>query len=108
MPRNTVIGEFEQLVLLTLLRLGDAAQALALREELGRVTGRRVARGALYRTLERLETKGYVRWSVEAGGPERGGHARRLFTVSARGIAALRRSRRMLQQLWSGLEDVLE
>ena len=107
LPRNVFIGEFEQLVLLAVLQEGNLAHALGVRERMAEVAGRRIARGALYRTLERLEEKGYVRWKVEAGGPERGGHARRLFTVTARGIAALRSSRRALLEMWTGLEDVL-
>jgi len=107
LPRNVFVGEFEQLVLLAVLQEGNRAAALGVRERMAAVSGRRIARGALYRTLERLEEKGYVRWKVEAGGPERGGHARRLFTVTARGIAALRSSRQALLELWTGLEDVL-
>jgi DNA-binding PadR family transcriptional regulator len=107
LPHNVFIGEFEQMVLLAVLQEGNRAHALGVRDRMGQVAGRRIARGALYRTLDRLESKGYVRWRVEAGGPERGGHARRMFTVTARGIAALRTSRRVLLELWTGLEDVL-
>jgi DNA-binding PadR family transcriptional regulator len=106
-PHNVIIGEFEQLVLLVMLRLGGGAHALAVREGLSEAVGRRVGRGTLYRTLERLEEKGYVRWKLESGTPERGGHPRRLFMVTARGIAALRASRHTLLELWAGLEDVL-
>jgi DNA-binding PadR family transcriptional regulator len=101
------IGEFEQLVLLVLLKLGSGAHALDVRAALSEAAGRPIGRGALYRTLERLEEKGYLRWKLEAGTPERGGHPRRQFAVTARGIAALRASRRTLLDLWTGLEDVL-
>ena len=107
MPSNVFIGELEQLVLLTLLRLGDRGYALPLREDLSRVAGRSLSRGALYRTLERLESKSFVSWDLEEDVPDRGGHPRRRYRVTAQGIAALRASRRALLHLWSGLEQVL-
>jgi DNA-binding PadR family transcriptional regulator len=64
-------------------------------------------RGALYKTLDRLEAKGFVAWTVEAGGPARGGHRRRLFSVTPEGVDALRRSRGALLNLWEGLEPLL-
>ena len=107
MPTNIIIGEFEQMVLLTLLRLGDDAYALSAREHLGGVIGRPVSRGALYRTLDRLEKKGYLGWELEEEVPERGGHPRRRFEVTPDGIRALTASRSSLLELWSGLEEVL-
>lgn len=104
MPKSVFLGEFEQLVLLALMRLGDDAYALPAREELNRVTGRETSRGALYRTLERLEVKGYVEWVIEHEAPRRGGHPRRRFTVTPEGVAVLSASRTALQELWSGLE----
>ena len=71
------------------------------------MAGRSVSRGALYRTLERLEGKGLVRWQVEDGGAQRGGHARRRYEVTGDGIAALKAARHALLDLWDGLE-VLE
>jgi DNA-binding PadR family transcriptional regulator len=106
-PSNVFIGELEQLVLLTLLRLGERGYALPLREDLSRVAGRSLSRGALYRTLERLETKGFVNWELEEDIPDRGGHPRRRYRVTTQGVAALRASRKALLHLWSGLEQVL-
>ncbi len=100
-------GEFEQMVLLAVLRLGEEAFALAVLRELDRTVGRRVSRGALYKTLDRMETKGYVNWSVEATTPDRGGHPRRRFRVTPAGVAALRESRQALFRLWDGLDPVL-
>jgi DNA-binding PadR family transcriptional regulator len=108
MPTSVFLGEFEQLVLLSLLRLGDHGYALPLRKSLSQVTGRRVSRGALYRTLERLEQKGFVTWEVEEGNALRGGHSRRRYDVAAPGVEALRASRNALLDLWDGLEGVLE
>jgi DNA-binding PadR family transcriptional regulator len=91
-----------------LLRLGDHGYALPLRERLHEVAGRRVSRGALYRTLERLEQKGFVTWKLEAGDELRGGHSRRRYSVAKPGLEALRASRNALLDLWDGLERVLE
>jgi DNA-binding PadR family transcriptional regulator len=108
MPTNIFVGEFEQLVLLSLLHLGDEGYALKLRAELSTIANRNISRGALYRTLDRLEDKGMVEWELEETDiPERGGKPRRRFAVSKTGIAALRESRDTLLRLWSGLAEVL-
>ena len=100
-------GELEQMVLLAILQLGDEAFALPVVRQLERRAHRRVSRGALYKTLERLEQKGLVTWTVEATSPDRGGHPRRRFRVTPAGVAALRNSRRALFRLWQGLDGVL-
>ena len=102
------LGEFEQVVLLAVLRLGDAGYAIPVREEIEVRTGRSVARGALYTALERLESKRYLRSRMGEPLAERGGRPRRYYTVTATGLAALRSSRRALLQLWGGLEGLLE
>ena len=107
MPTSVILGEFEQLVLLGLLQLGDNAHALALLKSLEQIAGRSVSRGALYRTLDRLEEKGLVDWTLEQGTPERGGHPRRCYQVTAPGVQTLRSARDTLLKLWSGLEEVL-
>jgi DNA-binding PadR family transcriptional regulator len=107
MPRAVVLGEFEQFVLSALLLIEDEPYALRLREELGRLTGRAVSRGALYRTLDRLESKGYVKAAAEKGGPERRGHLRRRFRVTARGRQVLRASRDTWMAIWDEVAGVL-
>lgn len=102
------LGEFEQIVLIAVLRLGDHAYAIPIREEIEERTGRTVARGALYTALERLETKGCLRSSMSDPLPERGGRARRYFIVTSTGLAAVRTSRQSLLRLWQGLEGLLE
>jgi PadR family transcriptional regulator, regulatory protein PadR len=102
------VGEFEQLVLLAVLRQPSQATALDVLAELERRAGRRVTRGTLYKTLDRLESKGLIDWAVEEAGPERGGHPRRLFRVTAAGMAVLRTTRTTLARMWDGLESVLE
>lgn len=102
------LGEFEQIVLLAVLRLGDDAYAIPIRQEIEQRTGRNVARGALYTALERLEEKRCLRSRMSAPLPERGGRSRRYFTVTAAGLAALRASRASLLNLWQGIEEQLE
>ena len=102
------LGEFEQVVLLAILRLGERAYAIPIREEIEERTGRSVARGALYTALERLETKRCLRSRMSDPLPERGGRSRRYFTVTPAGMAAIRASRRNLMKMWQGLESRLE
>lgn len=108
MPTSVFIGEFEQLVLLAILHLDNDAGVLATRARMNALAKRAISRGALYRTLDRLEAKGWVEWTLdEQERPERGGHPRRRFRVTRPGIAALRASRATLLSLWDGLERVL-
>lgn len=102
------LGEFEQIVLLAVLRLGKNAYAIPIREEIEQRTGRTVARGALYTALERLEAKRCLRSTMSEPLPERGGRSRRYFAVTPAGLAAIRASRQSLLRLWQGLEGLLE
>jgi PadR family transcriptional regulator PadR len=108
MPDTTPLGELEQLILLAILRLGPDAYGLSIARELERQAGRRLSRGALYTSLDRLETKGLLRWKLEAGGPERQALPKRVYSVLPRGIASLRSSQRVLRRMWRGLEHVLK
>ena len=101
-------GDFEQVVLLAILRRRDEAFALEILDELEATADRSVSRGALYRTLDRMTDKGWVTWEVEASTPDRGGHRRRLFAVTPAGLDVLRRSRSVLRRLWDGLEPLME
>lgn len=95
------------MVLLAILQAGDGAYALEVLRQLDRRAGRRLDRGVLYKTLDRLEAKGFVEWTVEATTPARGGRRRRRFSVTPAGIEMLRASRAILQRLWEGLEPAL-
>jgi PadR family transcriptional regulator, regulatory protein PadR len=108
MPENAPIGELEQLILLAILRLGPDAYGLSIARELETQAARRLSRGALYTSLDRLETKGFVRWKLEAGGPERQALPKRVYSVLPRGVAALRSSQRVLRRMWRGLEHILK
>jgi DNA-binding PadR family transcriptional regulator len=101
------LGEFEQLVLLAILQLGDDAHAALLRARIEEVAHRRVTRGALYATLDRLTAKAFIDWEVEDATPERGGIPRRRFRVTEAGIETLRRSYTALRALARGLEGLL-
>ena len=108
MANTPQLGELEQQILLTILRLGPDAYGLSIARALEVDAGRRLSRGALYTSLDRLETKGLLRWRLEAGGPERQGLPKRVYTVLPRGIAALRSSQQLLRRLWRGLEHILK
>jgi len=97
------LGEFEHLVLLVVLRLGGQAFAPDIAGDLASSADRAVSRGALYSTLNRLEEKGLLSWAPEEPGADRGGHIRRLFTVTELGLAELRRRKATLQTLWDGV-----
>ena len=98
------LGEFEQLVLLAILRLGDDAYGVTIRAELAERAGRTIAPGALYTALERLETKGMITSRMGDPTPQRGGRAKRYVTVTGAGRHALRRAVRAYERLLDGLD----
>jgi DNA-binding PadR family transcriptional regulator len=100
-------GEFETLVLLALVRLGEEAYGVTVRQEIEERTGRAVTSGAVYTALERLESRGYVRsWTGEPTS-ERGGRRKRHFAIEAAGAVALQRSREALAAMSRGLGGVI-
>jgi PadR family transcriptional regulator len=101
------IGEFEHMVLLAVLRLGDDAYAVTVRDEILAHTGRDVSRGSIYITLDRLETKGFLKSRLGEPTAERGGRAKRYYTLRPVAIEALKESRRALVSLWRGFEAKL-
>lgn len=108
MGHDGFIGELEQMLLLAVLRLGDDAYGVRIMEELEERVGRRVSRGSVYVTLDRMEEKRWIVSRAEPAGSERGGRPRRVIDVTAEGRAELRRSRDALLTLWDGLEEALE
>jgi PadR family transcriptional regulator PadR len=105
---DAYLGEFEQIVLLAILRLKDEAYAVPVRQEIEARTTRSVARGALYTALDRLEAKHCLTSRMSEPLAERGGRSRRYYTVTRAGLSALGASRRALLQLWKGIESQLE
>ena len=102
------LGEFEQQVLLVIVRLKDQAFGPEVSRELEARAGRRVSRGALYTTFDRLEDKGLIRWRTVPGTEARDGLPRRLYTVTAAGLAALRTAREVVRRLWNGIDARLK
>jgi DNA-binding PadR family transcriptional regulator len=108
---TATLGEFEQIVLLAVLCASQApgdAYGVSVHDELTRRTKRRVARGAVYMTLDRLEKKGLLSSFLTEPTAERGGRAKRCYRVTKPALAALKASRRALVRLWEGLETAGE
>jgi DNA-binding PadR family transcriptional regulator len=101
------LGEFEQRVMLAILRCDGNAHPIEIRREVARASGHEPSRGAFYTTLDRLEAKGLVRWTSRAGPAGRDGLPQRTFTVTPDGVRALRASRKALLALWTGLDKIL-
>lgn len=97
------MGDFEQLVLLAILRLGEDAYGMEIRTEIESCTGRRTSYGAVYTTLARLAKKGYVSHTLGEVTPERGGRAKKVFQLEPAGRDALEVSRRALSVMWEGV-----
>ena len=106
MTRKDQLGNFELMVMLALIRLGDNAYGVPISEELEKRTGRDVAIGSVYAALERLEDKGFVTSELGEATPERGGRAKRYFRVTARGLREVRETQRALVKLWHGLPEL--
>jgi DNA-binding PadR family transcriptional regulator len=106
MSNRDYLGEFEHIVVLALLRLGDRAYGVTVRQEIEVRTSREVSIGAIYATLDRLEAKGYVKSRLGDPTPERGGRSKRFFRVSAKGVRAVNHMHRALQSMTSGLDLV--
>ncbi len=97
-------GEFEILVLLAILRLKDGAYGVTVREELEKETSRRLTLGTIYKSLSRLEDKGFLSARASEPTAERGGRRKKLYQVSLSGLAAVRDSLADLRQLAKGLD----
>lgn len=83
-----MLGEFEYILLTTAASLGDQAYGAAIREQIARTTGRKCSLGALYTTIDRLETKGLLKTWMGDATPQRGGRAKRMIRVTAKGVQA--------------------
>jgi DNA-binding PadR family transcriptional regulator len=101
------LGEFEQIVLLAVLRLGANAYGFSVQQEIQERTGRTCSLGAIYTTLDRMEQKGFVSSSKGESTPERGGRAKKYFKVEGAGETALRHSYAAATAMSAGLEPVL-
>ncbi|UCG86840.1 MAG: PadR family transcriptional regulator [Gemmatimonadota bacterium] len=97
-------GEFEMLVMLAVLRLGSEAYGVTVREELEQETSRTLTLGTIYKTLGRLEAKGYLSSYTSEPTAERGGRRKKLYEVMPAGLAAVRHSLTDLRRLARGLD----
>lgn len=104
MPGGEFLGEFEQIVLLAVLRLGEDAYGVPIRAEIEKCTGRDPSLGAVYVTLSRLEAKGYVESALGEPTAQRGGRAKKYFRATQHGISACRRSQAAIRNLLCGLD----
>jgi DNA-binding PadR family transcriptional regulator len=101
------LGDFEQMVLLAIVHLGDDVYGVPIADEIERRTGRPVSPAAVYVTLRRLEQKGLLSSSMSDPTPERGGKARRCVKVTPTGLEILRESRKVMNRMWKGLDPGL-
>lgn len=108
MGTNSFLAQFEHVVLAAVVRLGDQAYGAAILDEIHSQTGRRVAGGSLYVTLDRLERKGLVQSRMGDPEPGRGGRPKRFMTPTAEGLRALKEARAAMLNLWNGIEEKLE
>jgi DNA-binding PadR family transcriptional regulator len=106
MPNRSNLGDFELMVMLALLRLGDDAYGVPISREIEQQSGREVALGSVYATLERLEGRGLVSSHLGKPTAERGGKAKRYFRVTSNGLRKAQETRRALMKLWRGLPEL--
>jgi PadR family transcriptional regulator, regulatory protein PadR len=102
------LGEFELLVLLATLSLGDHAYPVSIAADIERRTGRRASRTSVLITLERLEDKELVSSTYGDPTPQRGGRAKRFFRTRPRGVQAVRDALARIETMTTGLSDVLK
>ena len=97
---RSFMGGLELVAMLAILRLDNSAYGVAISREIAEVTGREVALASIYVTLERLASKGLVVSELGATSPERGGRAKRYFSLTPRGRREVREAQRALTNLW--------
>ena len=103
MAARGFLGGFELLVLLALIRLDDEAYGVPIAAEIEASSGREVALGSVYITLERLQRKGLVSSRLGEPTAERGGRAKTYFRITAKGLREVRQARQTLMSLWQGV-----
>jgi DNA-binding PadR family transcriptional regulator len=106
MADRSYLGEFELMILLAVIHLGEEAYGVPISRELERHRGRDVSVGSVYAALERMEAKGLVASSLGDPTPERGGKAKRYFRITKVGLRQVRETRRVLSELWRALPEL--
>lgn len=99
------LGEFEELTLLAVRAIGDRAYAVPVQQFVEDATGRNVSLGAVYAALGRLELKGFVRSTLGAATPQRGGKPKRLYDVTAAGLRTARELHQVRQRIWQAIAE---
>lgn len=105
---RSLLTDFELMILLSALRVGDEAYGVLIGREIEQTGGRRVLLGAVYTALDRLERKGLVSSRVGNPTPERGGRAKRFFQVTPAGLRAVKHTQRVLEALWTDVPQLRE
>ena len=105
--KGTNLGEFEELVLLTVGILNQEAYSIAISKEINRISKRDVSFAVVHSALNRLEEKGFVDSKMGGATSERGGRSKRLFTISRAGKKALLRAKEQRDELWSLMPKVV-
>jgi DNA-binding PadR family transcriptional regulator len=106
MAKRDVLGGFELQVALAVMRLGDHAYGVPIADTIEEASGRDVAAGSIYITLDRLEAKGLVTSRLGESTPARGGRAKTYFQITGKGVRAVRQAQRTLVTLWSGVPQL--
>jgi DNA-binding PadR family transcriptional regulator len=103
---TTALSNFELMVMLAIIRIGDDAYGVSISNEIEEATGSEVLLGSVYDALKRLEEKGLISSTLGETTPERGGRAKRYFRATSKGVRLVRDTQRSLVQLWSGLPQL--
>ncbi len=103
MGKGDFLGEFEQLVLIALIRVGEGAYGMTVRREIEERAGRDVSIGAVYATLDRLEEKGLVKSYAGEPSENRGNRGRKCFKITGTGARSLERSQQAVRSMLAGL-----
>jgi DNA-binding PadR family transcriptional regulator len=106
MATTPVLSNFELMVILAIIRIGNEAYGVSISEEIERTTGSEVLLGSVYDALTRLEAKGLIVSSLGEATPERGGRAKRHFRTTSQGLRLVRDTQRSLMKLWKGLPQL--
>jgi len=106
MAAQPVLSNFELMVMLAIIRIGNDAYGVSISDEIEKTIGSEVLLGSVYDALARLEKKGLVLSEMGEATPERGGRAKRHFRTTSRGLRVVRDTQRSLVKLWNGLPQL--
>src|SRR5262245_47132020 len=106
MATQPTLSNFELMVMLAIIRIGDNAYGVSISKEIEETTGSEVLLGSVYDALARLEAKGLIASALGEATPERGGRAKRHFRTTSRGLRLVRDTRQSLVRLWNGLPEL--